>query len=157
VGNELVVHHGCCRFVVAPGVFDGGAAVAGEILMNIISFKKRQALMARPDRSELVRRVAGAIRRGEIDLAEWLISEHGTDASQSAECLNLLGVIAVAEDDWRKAKRYWRRATGIEGAYQPALRNLRRYYELNEFGKSGEELCLGDEPEFSGPTQENES
>jgi len=125
--------------------------------MNIISFKKRRALMARPDRSELVRRVADAIRRGEIDLAEWLIGEHGTDSSQSAECLNLLGVIAVAEDDWRKAKRCWRRATEIDSAYQPALRNLRRYYELNEFGKSGEELCLGDEPEFSREREGDES
>lgn len=100
------------------------------------------------DWSELVGQAASAIRRGEIDLAEWLINEHGDEARHSAECLNLLGIVALSGGEWTKALRLWRQAFRANGTYEPVRRNLRRYFELCSFGKTIEALALGDEPEF---------
>jgi hypothetical protein len=64
-----------------------------------------------------------------------------------APCLNLLGVLAVAEGDWNQAVRLWQRAVRVDHAYLPARRNLRRYFELFQFGRSDIPIALGDEPE----------
>ena len=62
-----------------------------------------------------------------------------------AACLNVLGVLAVAESDWKQAAKLWRAAVRTDAAYQPPRQNLRRYFEIFEFGRSSVALALGDE------------
>lgn len=96
---------------------------------------------------QAVARAAGAIRRGEIDLAEWLLAEHGDAARSDPSCLNLLAVIAVSGGDWPRARSLWCRAIRIDPHHRSANNNLRRYFELITLGRSDLALSLGDEDE----------
>jgi hypothetical protein len=86
-----------------------------------------------------------AIRAGEFDRAQVLLSEWDQTAWTDAECLNLLGVLAVARSDWKQAVRYWRAAVRADRRYAPPRQNLRRHYELFQFGRSRVEISLGEQ------------
>jgi hypothetical protein len=112
------------------------------------------ALRVDPDTLQHARE---AIRRGEFDRARAVLSDWDQTAQRDSRCLNVLGVLAVAAARWKEAKRLWQKAVRIDDCYEPPRRNLRRYYELFQFGHSRVELALGDEPEFRamGPEAEH--
>lgn len=102
-----------------------------------------------PGRSQLLSRSRRAIRRGRLDLAEALIMEGGDRAVHDASCLNVLGLIAEARGKWSKARRFWSRAARADKCYGPARQNLRRYFELCQFGRTRLTVAFGDEAEFA--------
>jgi hypothetical protein len=91
-----------------------------------------------------------AIRTGDFDRARTLLADWDETVRADAACLNVLGVLAVAESDWKRAVRLWRAAVRANGAYQPPRQNLRRYFELFEFGRSSVPIAIGDEPNLCG-------
>jgi hypothetical protein len=95
---------------------------------------------------QLLRRARLAIRAGKLDLAEAFVMEAGEGIWQNAACMNVLGLVAEARGDWQTAAKLWRRAIGADRAYQPPLRNLRRYFEMFQFGCSRDCVAFGDEP-----------
>lgn len=66
-------------------------------------------------------------------------------ATPDAERLNLLGVIAEAQDNWPEAARQYGKAIAADSRYEPAQQNMRRIYELTTFGRSAEPVAMGDE------------
>ena len=62
---------------------------------------------------------------------------------KSVEAFNLAGVLAELLDDVDKAKKYYGQAIKLDKNYEPAQQNMRRLFELQNFGSSSEPLNLG--------------
>ena len=63
--------------------------------------------------------------------------------TKSVEAFNLAGVLAEMLDDVDKAKKYYGQAIKLNKNYEPAQQNMRRLFELQNFGSSSEPLNLG--------------
>ena len=106
----------------------------------------RIATVSRVRRS-VFRCACKSLRAGQLDDVRKLMTQESDLVPNNAPCLNLLGVLALADGDWNEAVRFWKRAVDIDCSYLPARRNLRRYFELFQFGRSSIPIALGDEPE----------
>ena len=63
--------------------------------------------------------------------------------TKSVEAFNLAGVLAEMLDEVDKAKKYYGQAIKLDKNYEPAQQNMRRLFELQNFGSSSEPLNLG--------------
>jgi tetratricopeptide (TPR) repeat protein len=105
-----------------------------------------QRALAQPQvRDALLRRARSAIRAGELELAEALVMEYGDLALSDAACLNVLGVIAEVRGKWSDARKFWSRALRADPRSDAAYQNLRRYFELWNWGRSECQRAFGDE------------
>ena len=64
--------------------------------------------------------------------------------TDSPEIFNLGGVLFEMLEDYDRAKRYYGQAIRLNRNYEPAQQNMRRVYELFQFGSSHEPFNLGD-------------
>jgi DNA-binding response OmpR family regulator len=64
--------------------------------------------------------------------------------NKSVEAFNLAGVLAELLDDVDKAKKYYGQAIKLNKNYEPAQQNMRRLFELQNFGATSEFLNLGE-------------
>jgi FixJ family two-component response regulator len=62
---------------------------------------------------------------------------------KSVEAFNLAGVLAEMLDNADKAKKYYGQAIKLDKNYEPAQQNMRRLFELQNFGSSSEPFNLG--------------
>ncbi|MBC8105824.1 MAG: hypothetical protein H7Z14_04475 [Anaerolineae bacterium] len=88
-----------------------------------------------------------AVRDGRFNDARALMTQESDHVPTDAPCLNLMGVLAMAHGHWDEAARLWRQALHADRTYLPSRRNLRRYFELFQFGRSSVPIALGDEPQ----------
>ena len=95
------------------------------------------------DRRSALLMASAAARQGAWELVESELLRGGETALHDAACLNLLGLAAEAQGNWRRAKRMYGRAMRRDRSYLPAERNMRRYYELFTFGRSDVPQSLG--------------
>ena len=74
--------------------------------------------------------------------------EHLTEALKQndyvIEVHNLLGVLSEMNEDYQAAKKCYGRAIAIDSSYEPAQQNMRRIFELFNFGSSKEPFHLGE-------------
>jgi DNA-binding NtrC family response regulator len=63
--------------------------------------------------------------------------------TDSEEVFNLGGVLFELLEDYDRAKRYYGQAIRLNKNYEPAQQNMRRIYELFQFGSSKEPFNLG--------------
>jgi DNA-binding response OmpR family regulator len=74
--------------------------------------------------------------------------EHLTEALKQndyvIEVHNLLGVLSEMNEDYPTAKKCYGRAIAINSNYEPAQQNMRRIFELFNFGSSKEPFNLGE-------------
>jgi DNA-binding response OmpR family regulator len=63
--------------------------------------------------------------------------------NKAVEAFNLAGVLAELLEDVDKAKRYYGQAIKLNKNYEPAQQNMRRLFELQNFGRASEPLNLG--------------
>jgi tetratricopeptide (TPR) repeat protein len=99
-----------------------------------------------PEPQELLRRTRQAIRQRQLLRAQCLAEQYCQCAGLDAACLNLLGLIAESRGQWVKARQYWKKALRNDRHYWAAIQNLRRYYELSQFGRAECLVAFGDEP-----------
>jgi hypothetical protein len=64
--------------------------------------------------------------------------------TKSVEAFNLAGVFYEMMEDQRKAKKYYGQAIKLNRNYEPAQQNMRRLFELENFGSSSEPFNLGE-------------
>ena len=64
---------------------------------------------------------------------------------KSAEAFNLTGVLFEMKEDYDRAKKYYGQAIKLDKRYEPAQQNMRRIFELFNFGSSKEPVALGDD------------
>ena len=65
--------------------------------------------------------------------------------TDSPEVFNLGGVLFEMLEDYKRAKRYYGQAIRLNKNYEPAQQNMRRIYELFQFGSSKEPFNLGED------------
>jgi DNA-binding response OmpR family regulator len=63
---------------------------------------------------------------------------------KSVEAFNLAGVLAELLEDYDKAREYYGQAINLDKNYEPAQQNMRRLFEVDQFGTSKEPVNLGD-------------
>ena len=64
--------------------------------------------------------------------------------TDSPEVFNLGGILFELLEDYDRAKRYYGQAIRLNKNYEPAQQNMRRIYELFQFGSSKEPFNLGE-------------
>ena len=64
--------------------------------------------------------------------------------TDSPEVFNLGGILFELLEDYDRAKRYYGQAIRLNKNYDPAQQNMRRLYELFQFGSSKEPFNLGE-------------
>jgi DNA-binding response OmpR family regulator len=64
---------------------------------------------------------------------------------KSAEAFNLTGVLFEMQEDYDRAKKYYGQAIKLDKRYEPAQQNMRRIFELFNFGSSKEPVALGED------------
>jgi DNA-binding NtrC family response regulator len=85
-----------------------------------------------------------AINNREFDEARGHLAEVIKQNDRMIEAHNLLGVLFEMKHEYAVAKRCYGRAIAIDSQYEPAQQNMRRLYELYQFGSSKEPINLGE-------------
>lgn len=93
----------------------------------------------------LLSNAASAIRLGCLDHAMALLEPFQVAPVHDAAYLNLVGAVHEARREWKLARRFYCKAKRADRHYTPAEQNLRRMYELHNWGKCREPMALGDE------------
>jgi DNA-binding NtrC family response regulator len=89
-----------------------------------------------------VRSAKRAINLRDFASARKNISEALRLNDRSAEGFNLAGVLAEMREDYDKAKRYYGQAIKSDSHFEPAQQNMRRIFELFQFGESKEPISI---------------
>jgi DNA-binding response OmpR family regulator len=92
-------------------------------------------------------RVRQLLRLSKFTDAETLLMKAADLSHRDAAYFNLLGVLYETRREWRLARKFYGKAIAFDGHYEPAQKNMRRLYELYQFGRSQEPVTLGDEPD----------
>jgi tetratricopeptide (TPR) repeat protein len=85
-----------------------------------------------------------AINNREFEEARGHLAEVIKQNDRMIEAHNLLGVLFEMKNEYAVAKRCYGRALSIDSHYEPAQQNMRRLYELFQFGSSKEPINLGE-------------
>jgi hypothetical protein len=102
-------------------------------------------VMESDERAAVAHLICGFIRGGYYDDAEALLKLSLERAPYHAAFLNLMGAVFEANGEWRMARRYYGRAIAADKHSADAQQNMRRIFELFNFGGSREPIALGDE------------
>jgi DNA-binding response OmpR family regulator len=92
-----------------------------------------------------------ALRSRRFKEAEALLTRAADFGSNDAVYFNLLGACCEMQLQWRLARKYYGKAIATDKQYEPAQQNMRRYYELNEYGQSRIPVALGDGADHLDP------
>jgi len=93
-------------------------------------------------------RVRKLLRLAKYTDAETLLMKAADLSHKDAAYFNLLGVLYESQRQWRLARKFYGKAIAADKRYEPAQRNMRRLYELTQFGSSREPVTLGDESDI---------
>jgi CheY-like chemotaxis protein len=95
--------------------------------------------------SGLLQRIREDLWRHDYKHAETLLMDAAWAANNDPAYFNLIGVLHEAEGRKRLAKRFYKKAIGTTGQYEPARLNLQRLQDLDRYGKTVIDVQLGDE------------
>jgi DNA-binding response OmpR family regulator len=93
----------------------------------------------------VLNRVRKALRLAKYADAESLLMKAADLGEKDAAYFNLLGVLYEAQRKWRLAKKFYGKSIAADGHYEAAQQNMRRIYELYQYGRSQNPVTLGDE------------
>jgi DNA-binding NtrC family response regulator len=85
-----------------------------------------------------------AINDRDFDLAREHLREVIKQNDRMVEAHNLLGVLFEMSENYDEAKKCYGRAIAIDSHYEPAQQNMRRIFDLFNFGASKEPFNLGE-------------
>ena len=94
--------------------------------------------------AEHLRKAKRAINGRHLDDAETYLRQAIGLVPASAEAHNLMGVLHEVRGEHDDSYRSYRAALKAERDYEPAMRNMRRYYERVTFGRSDVPVDTGD-------------
>jgi len=116
-----------------------------EMLRRIVNDVIVRHAPLTPERSDFYAHLDAAKRLiNQQDFAR--ASEHVKRAlasADSAEACNMAGVLFEMNEDYENAKKYYGQAIALDKNYEPAQQNMRRLFELFNFGSSKEPVDLG--------------
>ena len=133
---------GAIDFLVKPLTPETLRAMVAEILRR---HGKSAAQRARPKTFEdHVQAAKRLLNLRQFPEAREHIAKALEVRTDSPEVFNLSGVLFEMLEDYDRAKRYNGQAIRLDRNYEPAQQNMRRVYELFQFGSSREPFNLGD-------------
>jgi hypothetical protein len=89
--------------------------------------------------------VRHALRSEDWGQAEALLMRAGAIAGHDPAFFNLVGVLREVEGNKTAAAEFYGKAIRANSEYAPAQQNMRRLYELRNFGHTDQAVALGDE------------
>lgn len=93
-------------------------------------------------------RVRTALRAAKLEDAESLMMKAADLAQKDAAYFNLLGVLYECQGKVRLARKFYGKSIAADRHYDPAQHNMRRIFELQQFGRAREPIALGDEEDL---------
>lgn len=116
-------------------------AVVAEILER---HRPRPAGVAAESFDDRVREAKRLVNLQSLDAANEQVAEALRLNDRSPEAHNLHGVLHEIAGDFEAARKAYGRAIRLDSNHEAAQQNMRRMYELFNFGSSAEPLHLGD-------------
>jgi len=117
-----------------------------ELLLKTLAriHKERQLIQDRePDKYDvLLARARVGLVDGDLSKAEGLLLRAAPLGEQDPAFHNLMGLLTELGGDFNGARRHYGKAIRIDSHFAAAQQNMRRLYELREFGKSNEPGAL---------------
>jgi DNA-binding NtrC family response regulator len=132
---------GAIDFLEKPLTPDALRSIVAEIL------RRHEKPVRQPSQGNFETHVQAAKRflnLREFDEARKHIAKALEVQTDSPEVFNLGGVLFEMLEDYDRAKRYYGQAIRLNKNYEPAQQNMRRIYELFQFGSSKEPFNLGE-------------
>ena len=94
---------------------------------------------------EALVRIRKALRLADYAGAEAMLEKAAERKNQhTAEYFNLLGVLYEAQHKWRLARKCYGKAIAADKRFEPAQANMRRLFELQQYGRTHQAVKLGD-------------
>ena len=117
-----------------------------ELLLNTLAriHRERQLIQDQePDKYDvLLARAAWRLVDGDLSKAEGLLLRLPAGEKKDPAFHNLMGLLTELGGDFNGARRHYGKAIRHDSNYALAQQNMRRLYELREFGKSNEPGAL---------------
>jgi len=133
---------GAVDFVEKPVTPDDLRKTVAEALAAPVARSLDEALAG--GYAAVLERVRKALRLADYTDAETLLMKAADLGQQDAAYFNLLGVLYETQQKWNLARKFYGKAIRSNRRYQPAQQNMRRIFELYEFGHSKQAVALGD-------------
>jgi DNA-binding response OmpR family regulator len=90
----------------------------------------------------ILARARVALVNSDLKRAEGLLLRAAPMGEKDPAFHNLMGLLTELREDFSGARRHYGKAISLDRNYAPAQQNMRRIYELHEFGHSREEGAL---------------
>jgi DNA-binding NtrC family response regulator len=117
-----------------------------EVLLGTLARIRRERYLLQDQHADtyeaLLARGRMALMEGDLPRAEGLLLRAGPLGDSDAAYHNLLGLLTELRGDFSAARRHYGKAISIDRKFEPAQQNMRRLYELREFGHSSEPGAL---------------
>lgn len=130
---------GAIDFLQKPILPDQLREIVREILMR---HQTHEGPAEQHDYKYYIRSAKRAINVRDFGAARRHLKEALALNDRSAEGFNLGGVLAEMRSDYDNAKRYYSQAIKIDNHFEPAQQNMRRIFELFNFGSSQEPINI---------------
>src|SRR4051794_35287210 len=95
-----------------------------------------RATAAPAPRLVIVREALLAVCEGQWEHARTALTRDSELMRRDPVFLNLMGIVCQARGQWTQARRYYGKAMRSGRGYLPAEQNMRRFYELDTFGRT---------------------
>ena len=118
-----------------------------EVLLETLERIRRERLIVEEDREPdrydvILARARAALVNGDLTRAEGLLLRAAPLGEKDPAFWNLLGLLTELQGQFNEARKNYGKAIRLDGKFAAAQQNMRRMYELREFGQSKEEGAL---------------
>ncbi len=117
-----------------------------EVLLETLARIRRERHLVEDQGADtydvLLARARAALVNSDLKRAEGLLLRAAPLGDKDPVFFNLMGLLTELREDFSGARRHYGKAISLNSKYEPAQQNMRRLYELREFGRSNESGAL---------------
>lgn len=117
-----------------------------EVLLETLARIRKERHLLQDQRTEtyevLIARTRAALEDGDLPRAEGFLLRAAPVGAEDPSFHNLLGLLTELRGDFSGARKHYGKAIALDATFSPAQQNMRRIYELREFGRSDEPGAL---------------
>lgn len=117
-----------------------------EVLLDTLARVHRDRELVEDSNADsydaLLARTRAALTDGDLPRAEGLLLHASPFGEKDPAYHNLLGLLTELRENFAEARRHYGKAISLDRNHAPAQQNMRRMYELREFGRSNEPGAL---------------
>jgi len=135
----LAMKQGAIDFLQKPVLPDQLRMIVKDVLVRHEPEVEKAIVL---DFEQTIRRAKRAINLRDFGLARRHLVEALEINPNSPQAFNLYGVTLEMRGDYEEAKRYYGQAIKIDRNFEPAQQNMRRIFELFNFGSSNEPINM---------------